>query len=114
MWRAICGMSDSVFSRFFKKNTGHGFVRYVNRMRINRACILLTQNETPVTEICFATGLQQSLELQSPVPANYCGLTPSEYRRQAKRNMRGSTELIQIGGAGLPGGDEGVANGIPA
>ena len=37
----FCGMSDSVFSRFFKKNTGHGFVRYVNRMRVNRACILL-------------------------------------------------------------------------
>ena len=49
-------MSNSVFSRFFKKNTGHGFVRYLNRMRINRACVLLAKSEMPVTDICFETG----------------------------------------------------------
>ena len=108
-----CDMSNSVFSRFFKKNTGHGFVRYVNRMRINRACLLLTQAETPVTEICFATGFNNLSNFNRQFRA-FCGLTPSEYRRQAKRNMRRSTKLFQIGGAGLTGGDEGEANGIPA
>ncbi len=108
-----CGMSDSVFSRFFKKNTGHGFVRYVNRMRVNRACLLLTQTETPVTEICFATGFNNLSNFNRQFLA-FCGLTPSEYRRQAKRNMRRSTELLQIGAADLFGREEGRTNALPS
>jgi AraC-like DNA-binding protein len=91
-----CQMSDSVFSRFFKKNTGHGFVRYVNRMRVNRACILLAQSEAPVTEICFSTGFNNLSNFNRQFLA-FCGITPSEYRRQAKRNMKRSTDLFAIG-----------------
>jgi AraC-like DNA-binding protein len=91
----FCDMSDSVFSRFFKKNTGHGFVRYVNRMRINRACILLTETETPVTDICFETGFNNLSNFNRHF-RGFCGLTPSEYRRQAKRNMKKSTELYKL------------------
>lgn len=88
-----CGMSDSAFSRFFKKNTGHGFVRYVNRMRVNRACTLLAQTDSPVTEVCFETGFNNLSNFNRQF-LSYCGMTPSEYRRQAKRNMKKSTELF--------------------
>jgi len=91
-----CDMSDSVFSRFFKRNTGHGFVRYVNRMRINRACTLLTKTEMPVTDICFETGFNNISNFNRQFRA-FCGLTPSEYRREAKRNIKRSTELYKIG-----------------
>jgi AraC-like DNA-binding protein len=90
-----CGMSDSAFSRFFKKNTGHGFVRYVNRMRVNRACALLTETEMPVTDICFATGFNNLSNFNRQFLA-VCGMTPSEYRRHSRRNARCSTELFQI------------------
>jgi AraC-like DNA-binding protein len=87
-----CGMSDSCFSRFFKKNTGHGFIRYLNRMRINRACMLLTQSETPVTEVCFEVGFNNLSNFNRQFRA-LCGVTPSEYRRQARRNVTRSMEL---------------------
>lgn len=89
---AHCGMSASAFSRFFKKNTGHGFVRYINRMRINRACVLLTDSDKPVTAICFETGFNNLSNFNRQFRA-LCGLTPSEYRHQAKRNCTSSVEL---------------------
>ena len=85
----FCGMSDSIFSRFFKKNTGHGFVCYVNRMRINRACILLIQTEMSVTDICFATGFNNLSNFNRQF-RRITALTPSEYRRQTKRNNTSS------------------------
>ena len=97
-----CQMSDSVFSRFFKKNTGHGFVRYVNRMRVNRACMLLTQTETPVTDICFETGFNNLSNFNRQF-LGFSGLTPSEYRRQAKRNMKRSTELFRAEAPAMAG-----------
>lgn len=88
-----CGMSDSAFSRFFKKNTGHGFVRYVNRMRVNRACTLLAQTPTPITDICFEIGFNNLSNFNRQFLA-FCGVTPSEYRRHSQRNATCSTELF--------------------
>ena len=38
----LAGQSVSAFSRYFRRHTGLPFVQYVNRMRINLACQLLT------------------------------------------------------------------------
>lgn len=84
-----CGMSDSAFSRFFKKNTGHGFVRYLNRMRVNRACMLLSQSEMPVIDVCFEAGFSNLSNFNRQFLV-ISGNTPSEYRRQAKRNRKNS------------------------
>ena len=86
-------MSDSAFSRFFKKNTGHGFVRYVNRMRVNRACTLLAQTATPITDICFDIGFNNLSNFNRQF-LSFCGVTPSEYRRHSQRNATCSTELF--------------------
>jgi transcriptional regulator GlxA family with amidase domain len=102
------GMSESIFSRFFKRNTGHGFVHYVNRVRINRACDLLTQTDKPVTDVCFETGFNNISNFNRQF-RKLCGLSPSEYRRQAKRNMKNSLVLYSfdepalLGGVALPG-----------
>jgi AraC-like DNA-binding protein len=84
-----CGMSDSAFSRFFKKNTGHGFVRYLNRMRVNRACMLLSQSEMPIIDVCFEAGFSNLSNFNRQFLA-LSGNTPSEYRRQVKRNRENS------------------------
>ena len=96
-----CGMSDSAFSRFFKKNTGHGFVRYVNRMRVNRACTLLAQTATPITDICFETGFNNLSNFNRQF-LSFRGVTPSEYRRHSQRNATCSTELFGV----APHGEE--------
>ena len=65
---AIAGMTQSAFSRFFKKNTGANFVDYSRKLRIGRACKLLSDTGRPVTDICFEVGVRQYLQLQPPFP----------------------------------------------
>lgn len=89
------GMSEPAFSRFFKRNTGHGFVHYLNRMRVNRACDLLAGTDKPVTDVCFETGFNNLSNFNRQF-RRLCNLAPSEYRRQAKRNMCKSTELYRF------------------
>ncbi|MFM9925721.1 AraC family transcriptional regulator [Variovorax sp. H27-G14] len=56
MLAALVGLSPSAFSRSFRKHTGQSFVRYVNRLRISRACELLTNSEKPVLDVCMDVG----------------------------------------------------------
>ena len=52
----LCGFSASAFSRAFQRQTGVTFVRYVNSMRINRACELLVSGKRRITDICYEVG----------------------------------------------------------
>ncbi|ODN71266.1 Bifunctional transcriptional activator/DNA repair enzyme AdaA [Methylobrevis pamukkalensis] len=80
----LCRMEPSAFSRFFKKQTGHTFARYVNRTRVYAACNLLTHTERPVTEICFEVGYNNIANFNRQF-AQVCGVSPSLYRREARR-----------------------------
>ncbi len=53
---AELGMSESRFSRFFRRATGNSFTDFVNRVRINSACHLLMQTDHYVTDICHQVG----------------------------------------------------------
>lgn len=52
----LSGLSNSAFSRKFRKHTGINFVQYVNQLRIDSACQLLMRNKLSITEICYETG----------------------------------------------------------
>ena len=52
----VSGLSTSAFSRRFQKHTGLNFVAYVNRLRVDLACVLLTQGTLSITAICYETG----------------------------------------------------------
>ncbi len=49
-------MSESRFSRFFRRATGNTFTDFVNRVRINRACQLLMETDRYITHICYEVG----------------------------------------------------------
>lgn len=76
----IVNMSDSYFSKRFKKATGFGFKEYLNTVRIKHACDLLLSTKLPVTEISERCGYMDS---------NYFGdafkkvkkLSPRDYRK---------------------------------
>ncbi|OQA01747.1 MAG: HTH-type transcriptional regulator YesS [Planctomycetes bacterium ADurb.Bin401] len=51
-------MSDSAFSRFFKRTTGKNFIDYVNELRINFACSMLIETDMNISEICFRSGFE--------------------------------------------------------
>ncbi|SFM93794.1 helix-turn-helix domain-containing protein [Rugamonas rubra] len=76
------GMSERMFTRFFRSATGNSFTDFVNRLRVNKACQLLMETERYVTNICYDAGFnnvanfnRRFLELK--------GMTPKEFRQQA-------------------------------
>jgi AraC-like DNA-binding protein len=83
------GMSETRFSRFFKRTTGNTFTDFVNQVRIHRACQLLMSTDRYVTNICYDVGFsnvanfnRRFLELK--------GATPTEFRKQAENRFGGS------------------------
>jgi AraC-like DNA-binding protein len=52
----VAHLSPSAFSRFFKRATGKTFVRYVNELRVARACRRLTETDEPIATIAFEAG----------------------------------------------------------
>lgn len=85
----LAGMSESAFSRFFKKNTGNTFTDHVNKLRIWQACKLLAESDMPITDICFEVGYLNISNFNRTFLRQH-RMTPSAYRRLAphRRSMR--------------------------
>ena len=83
-------MSESQFSRFFRRATGNTFTDFVNRVRIQRACQLLMESKRPVGPICFDVGFNNLANFNRRFLA-IKGLTPTEFRRQAEKRFSGAT-----------------------
>ncbi len=76
------GMSESRFSRFFKRSTGNSFTDFVNRVRINSACHLLMQTDHYVTDICYQVGFNNVANFNRRF-LEIKGMTPTEFRKQS-------------------------------
>lgn len=76
-------MSSSHFSRYFQRATGNTFTDFVNRMRINRACVLLMETEQYVSTICYSVGFNNIANFNRRF-MDIKGMTPSEFRRQGQ------------------------------
>ncbi|MEO7338139.1 MAG: AraC family transcriptional regulator [Caldimonas sp.] len=76
------GMSESRFSRFFRRATGNTFTDFVNRVRVNRACQLLMETDRPVTGICYEVGFHNVANFNRRF-RDIKGMTPTEFRQQA-------------------------------
>ena len=83
----IAGMTESAFSRFFKKNSGNSFTDHVTKLRMVRACELLSDPKMPITEICFDVGYT-NISNFNRLFRKLRGTTPSAYRRQAAKRAR--------------------------
>ncbi len=83
------GMSESRFSRFFRRATGNTFTDFVNRVRINRACQLLMESERKVSDICYEVGFNNLANFNRRF-LQVKGMTPSEFRRQADKRFGGA------------------------
>ena len=80
---AELGMSESRFSRFFRRATGNTFVDFVNRVRVNRACQLLMETDRYITRICYDVGFNNIANFNRRF-LEIKGMTPSEFRRQTE------------------------------
>lgn len=86
---AELGMSESRFSRFFRKATGNTFTDFVNRVRVNRACQLLMESDRLVTHICYEVGFNNVANFNRRF-LEVKGMTPTEFRRQAEHRFGGA------------------------
>lgn len=80
---ALVNMQESTFSRFFARSTGNGFNRFVNRMRISKACELLSNTELMITDICFEVGFKNVANFNRRF-RELKTVTPREYRAQSR------------------------------
>lgn len=86
---AELGMSESRFSRFFRKATGNTFTDFVNRVRISRACQLLMDTDQQVTHICYEVGFNNVANFNRRF-LEIKGMTPTEFRKQSLTRFKGS------------------------
>lgn len=87
-------VSASTLSRFFKKQTGMGFVDYVNQVRVHAAAIELAQSEENVTKIAVNSGFS-NLSVFNRTFRNLYGMSPSEYRRIEKESAQQKQECLE-------------------
>jgi AraC-like DNA-binding protein len=79
----IAHMSPFSFSRFFTKSCGTGFIEYLNRIRMNKACHLLRETEYQVHDIATQCGFSSISNFNKQFRKSE-GLAPREYRAQFK------------------------------
>jgi len=77
---SLCGMSRTYFCTLFKKTMGMNTVSYIEKIRLNRACMLLATTDLPVTDIALESGFS-SLSNFNAAFKSECRKTPSQYRR---------------------------------
>jgi len=80
---SLVHMEPSTFSRFFKRQTGHTFSRFVNQLRVHHACKLLVRTDFSITEICYDAGFNNTANFNRQFIA-VCRETPSGYRKSAR------------------------------
>jgi AraC-like DNA-binding protein len=79
----IAKMSPFAFSRYFKKNSGAGFIEYLNRVRTNKACYLLRETEYPVHDIARECGFASISNFNKQFRKSE-GISPRDFRAQFK------------------------------
>lgn len=85
----LIGMSDSHFSRFFKKSTGNRFIEFVNQVRVSRACILLAETDEQIANICFQVGFNNVANFNRRFQ-ELKGVTPRDFRAQSSKCVEAS------------------------
>ncbi len=76
-----CSLSPSYFMACFKRAVGLPAMQYLNLVRVEKACNLLTGTKKSVAQIAFETGFE-NLSNFNRVFKKAVGLTPLQYRNQ--------------------------------
>ncbi|MHB1561410.1 MAG: AraC family transcriptional regulator [Isosphaeraceae bacterium] len=108
----IAGLSPNYFLGAFREATGRTPHRYVNELRIARACELLRDPRRPITEVSLAVGFSSQSHL-TEVFRRTMQTTPAAYRSRLL-GLNGSAEPSQSLGSGEAAARAGREKPIPA
>lgn len=76
-------MSSHYFCRFFKENLGKTPTGYINSLRLERACALLSHSDLSVLEVSLSCGFN-NLSYFIRLFHRQKGMPPSQYRRESQ------------------------------
>ncbi|MEX1227416.1 MAG: AraC family transcriptional regulator [Marinobacter sp.] len=82
----FANMSPSYFSRVFKKCFDIGFLDYVNKLRVEKACLLLTKTDKAISSIGYECGFCNISNFNRNFK-KYLNKAPSEFRVADKTPM---------------------------
>jgi AraC-like DNA-binding protein len=85
-------LSPGAFSRFFKLRTGKTPRRYLNEVRVGRACRLLSEVDLKVTDIALRSGFQNLANFNRRF-RQIMRMTPQTYRRQMRQGFPGALTI---------------------
>jgi len=74
------GLSAPYFSTIFKNEMGENLSNYLNRLRVEKALVMLGETDSPINEISAACGFEDQSWF-SKVFKSYTGISPYEYRK---------------------------------
>ncbi|NLJ43480.1 MAG: helix-turn-helix transcriptional regulator [Bacteroidales bacterium] len=77
----IAHMSPFAFSRFFKKNSGTGFIEYLNKVRMTKACHLLRETRYHISQVATECGFSSISNFNKQFRKAE-GVSPKAYRAQ--------------------------------
>ena len=79
-----CAINTTSFSREFKRITGSPLFEYVNKIRIQKACILLKRSRKTVLEIAMEVGYN-NVSFFNRYFKKIMGMSPTTYRAAVRR-----------------------------
>lgn len=88
----LAGMSESAFSKYFRRAAGTTFSAMVKRYRLELACRLLALTSTPIATVAREVGFNNLSNFNRQFRATH-GLTPSDYRVREMEERR-SAEIL--------------------
>ena len=79
----LISMTEPSFCRFFKKQTGNTFTKFVNEFRVIHACKLLSETSRAISEICYDCGFNNFSHFNKQFKI-ITSKNPSDYRSEFK------------------------------
>jgi AraC-like DNA-binding protein/ligand-binding sensor protein len=77
----VSGLSASYFSSIFKEEMGENLSSYLNRLRVEKAAVMLTETDLSLNQISGACGFEDQSWF-SKIFKSYVGVSPGKYREQ--------------------------------
>ena len=82
----ITHMVPQSFCRWFKKHSGHSFINFLNRTRVERACHELLTSSNSIQNIAFSCGFETISHFNRTFKS-FKGCNPSHFKKNHKKSQ---------------------------